>query len=125
MSASGLKGAEKSKEKSLKEFSSEFRRLLSIKKEKDEIYDDMRELVNKLDSLEEKEIEEMKENNEFGHAELMRECVNIIERLREDSGELYRYTENELELIEKISRTEKGPEKLEKDLTEKRDKLNG
>jgi hypothetical protein len=55
----------------------------------------------------------------------MRECVNIIERLREDSGELYRYTENELELIEKISRTEKGPEKLEKDLTEKRDKLNG
>jgi hypothetical protein len=125
MSASGLKGAEKSKEKSLKEFSSEFRRLLSIREDKDEIYSDMKELVNKLDSLEEKEIEEMKENNEFGHAELMRECVNIIKRLREDSGEPHKYTENELELIEKISSTEKGLKKLEKDLTEKRDKLNG
>jgi predicted transcriptional regulator len=63
MSASGLKGAEKSKEKSLNEFSSKFRRLLSIKKEKDEIYDDMRELVKRFNSLEGKEIEEMKENN--------------------------------------------------------------
>lgn len=114
----------KSKENLLKELSSEFEDLKSINESKDSLYSQLDHLSEKLGQLEDKEINEMQEEDEFGYDEIMRECLEIISKMKEETEELFNKTRKELETIEKLSGTEEGFERLEKELEQKRALIN-
>lgn len=125
MAVAGREKVEESKEKLLGELSSDFQTLKSIHETKEEIYGKMSKLAEKLNRLENKEIEEMKKDDEFTHDEIIRECQEMIQEIREESEALFQKTREELDIIDKLSNAEKGLEKIEQELSKKRNKLNG
>jgi hypothetical protein len=124
-----IKGVEKEKESEQETFTellSELNEIESIFREKKELIEKIDTLTSKLKRLESTKIEEMKKDeHKLSYDKKFQEAIQIVEELEAKSKNLLEKTDREENIVKKFLDTEKGLERLEKDLKEKRKELNG